>query len=286
MTNINEFKHYIDARLDGTIKRIPTGFSSIDNQLSYGGLPPGTLFYIVGKADTGKTKLLINWIKKLLILTTAKILFLSLEETETSIYDGFLQLTTGYDNEIELDEYLGVKKDDFVAGFQQMGFFDRFRMCETLSAMQQVQDILENYRPDYIFIDHLHLLPSSQHTTYDRTIDVSANLVAIKKMYKTRIICIVQRKRGQGEKYPGAILPHIEDGLGSSVTEHQPDLWMGICRPELNPSCDKQYHNEIHAIFRKNRMSKIGSKRSLMRWRYDPVTTELFELDAWDRRGT
>ena len=280
--NTTEFTDYIHKVLSSKEKICPTYFPSIDKAFRKGGLPPQCLFYIVGKANTGKTKLALNIIYRMLRYGKHKLLFFSLEEARENIWDNFIRLHTTCADDEELMYELAFPAA-IKGNLKELGFFDRLRIEERSDNMFRA---VEEWKPDVIFIDHLHLINLNQRFAgiYDKTEAIGSNLIILKKTFQTRVVCLVQRKRS-GEKYPGAELPFFEDALGSGSIETATDVWMGICRPEVAPKCPEQYRREVHCYIRKNRYKNPIAEQKLIRLSYEPYSTRLYELDEKDTMG-
>jgi replicative DNA helicase len=275
--SFEKFKEYLD---NSKVKKdvMKTGWDDIDEQIAYKGLPTDCLLYLYAKASVGKTYFVTNWIKKILDLNlNRKILFLSLEMSYGNIMDRFLQCVLN-DSIWNVREVVKTNDDYVIGKLEQIKYFDRVNICDGLWDLDKLYKEVEEYKPDLIFIDHLHKLKCQHQDIFQKTTQISGSLFDLKKRFNTRIVCLVQLKREgksrDGNSHAGTRLPLLEDSKGSGAIEEDGDMVFGLARPSINPNVSEINKNVIHGLFIKNRFSSSGFS-GIIQWKYDPKTSIL-----------
>ncbi len=257
---LETFKKYINKKSQAT-EVCSTGFRHMDSMLRHNGLPTDVLAYVMAKSGTGKTYFAVNWIYNLLMMDK-KVLFLSYEMSYIAILDILFSIhqdvtlkeidAITYDAEI--DELLINKEGKRLP-------IENISIRDIPQSLIQIEKTIEFKEPDFVFVDHLHLVKASTDDLHLKTIEVSGNFRGMKRTYNTRIIALIQLNRSSSNE--GDKFPVMTDMKGSSSLEEDADILLALKRQDVkNPDAQPI----IDACFRKNRLS--GQKQAIMSWDY------------------
>lgn len=267
--NLALLRKYIDKKSQ-TLEVCPTGFNQMDTMLRHNGLPTDVLMYVMAKSGTGKTYYATNWIYNVLMLNK-KIVFLSYEMNRVSILDILFSL----------HHDLTLKEIDALTYEAEMGELlinekgirlpiENLTINDKSQNVNQIEKVLDLYKPDYVFIDHVHLVQTVEKDLQYKTIEISGSLRGFKREYSTRIIALIQLNRSsqnEGDKFPT-----MTDMKGSSALEEDADILLALRRQDVKKT---EAEPIIDAVFRKNRLS--GKKQSVMSWAYKHGYSKLVE---------
>lgn len=160
-TNNEIFKELINSRFEGKVRGISTGIPFLDEVTL--GLKPGQVWVIGAYSNNGKTSFSLEIVRN--IFSMYKVWYISLEMPVAEIQDSLLTLmeNNGYD--------LG-KAGDLIAYNPNFEIFDDIRSVYDLEARY----LLEEKKPDVIFIDYVQLMESEGHSEYERNTNTSRML--------------------------------------------------------------------------------------------------------------
>jgi len=267
--NLDSLRKYID-RKSQLLEVCSTGFSQMDSMLRHNGLPTDVLMYVMAKSGTGKTYYATNWIYNVLMLGK-KVVFFSYEMSRASILDIVFSLhhdltmkeIDALTYEAEIDELL-INKDGVRIPIENLILYNKSQN------VNQIEKILETEKPDYVFIDHVHLVKTVEKDLQYKTIEISGSLREFKREYNTRIIALIQLNRSKQNE--GDAFPTMTDMKGSSALEEDADILLALKREDVKKPDAEPI---IGAIFRKNRLS--GKKQITMSWKYQHGFSKLVE---------
>lgn len=254
------------------------GLKGIDEQIRYNGLPNDFLIYILGRSKVGKTELCLNLIhNQLREKNDRKIILFSFEVNYCLLMDSFLKIFYG-ESGAKVKDFLKTDISMAKLELENIDFFKRFFVYDHKISMDEMEKVIEKIKPDMVYIDHLHKIPSMQRTIFDKTTEICYWVEDAKKKFNTRIVCLVQVSRSMSENAnSGSEFPRISDGKGSGAVEETGDIILSVMRPDAGPKCSHFNKNTFHALIVGNRYQSEVETRVIIQ-KYDRKTGRLSEI--------
>lgn len=196
--DITWFYNYIEKKFKNGNNCIPTGFITLDSIID--GFIPGTLITIGARPGTGKTTLLLNFLKnqknfKPLIFTT--------EITKERFLEKFISIVSDvdYSSLRRLDKTLVTVNNlnEWMKTIQQYNivFNDEFK-----PNILTIKESIERHNPNILYFDYfqnikINTLNSSQYFEFTKKVE---DLVNISKEYNIPVVITSQLKRFTEDK--------------------------------------------------------------------------------------
>lgn len=133
-----------------------TGFENLDYMLS--GIKQGSVITIGGRPGIGKSALLMTILENALSVRQ-KCLYFALNLNEKEFKKRFfLQYTEFDDTKIKNGEISSADKEHLTKAFDKFKNF-KFRLnCDRITNIDDIEENIREYRPDYVFIDYFQLI--------------------------------------------------------------------------------------------------------------------------------
>jgi hypothetical protein len=232
------------------------GFPSLDFAIRPG-LLEAQIMMILAKTGTGKTMVLVNIFHNILDADPdAKILFLSLEQTEREWFER-ARMVYRFHN-------LDATDDDCVEFYQ-----DRFYIVdENVVSLQQLRDCVDQFeievgkKPDLIAIDYLgYWARSFKGEPYQRLTDAVMALKAFAKERRVRMIVPhqVNRIAKFGEELS------LDSGRDGGTAEETADFVLALWSPDARKQDDEQTGQVLAKILKSRHGHSGGAATNLRR---------------------
>ena len=213
-------RDYLD-RYTEPVRRIPTGFRSLDEMLD-GGLIGGTLTTIGARPSTGKTTFALNIAAH---DPTLKVLFVSIEMSARMIFD---RLTSDkadmpYSDCIRHDVPLSLVR-------QTLGRYENLTVADDVSDAEDIAALIFAEKPDVAVIDYVQIVTTKRpfENNRQRIDDISRQLKTAAKKTGTAVISLSQITRAGKDK------PTMSDLKESGGLEQDSDYVILLYREYVN----------------------------------------------------
>ena len=210
-------------------RRLPTGFTELDNVLS-GGFRTGTLSIIAARPSVGKTALMTQ-IAANIAKKKIPVLVLTLEMTEQEIFKRVYHQQTNF-SWPPAKIATGSETVQEIFGWQ-MTVTEKsatIETIETLAARYRRKD--EKERIEVVFIDYVGLIRPAKNqekmAVFERLEEIAGRLKELAKREKIAVILLSQRNRESETKFKAS----LSDLRGSGGLEQAADVVLALVRNE------------------------------------------------------
>src|SRR5574340_33975 len=270
----------IDARQEGKVCGLPTGFDDLDRLLN-GGLRAGQLVIVAARPGMGKTSLALQLAHHAAAAGTPA-LFLSQEMSEADITDRILS------------EIHGIPLSGLVSG--QLRGEDWTRISSAIVALHELPLYLDDQpalslldvaskarkvqrkvgRLGLLVIDYLQLMSGTGDNRNAELERISRGLKQLAKELAVPVLALSQLSR-ECEKRPNK-RPMTSDLRDSGAIEQDADVILALYQDVVyNP--DSPDAGTAEVLVRKNRQGRIGEAR--LSWRGECAAFGNLDVEAW-----
>jgi replicative DNA helicase len=263
--SLTSYVELLQARMDGTIKPISTGYTDLDRQLG-GGIDRGTVTVVAGRPAMGKTALGLGIARNVAEWGTS--LFLSMEMAKASVNDrnisalGKIPLGWLRNPQDKTDEEKA-RWGNVTHAFQRSQALNLFIDDQTGLSLLKIRAKARSVRRrkglDVLVIDQLSFITGSESDkTHEAVGEYTRGLLAVAKELNIAVVLLCQLNRDL-EKRPNK-RPQMSDLALSGSIEQDAENIIFLYRDEIyNPdSRDKGIAEIITAKQRQGQPGTIG----------------------------
>lgn len=249
----------LDRLLNPEKEQFITGFEDLD--LAMVGLEPGSLITVGGRPAMGKTTLLMSIFENAL-KKNKKCIYFSLNMSEKLFIERFLiqyaelnhvMVKSGKINEPE--------KAKLKVACDGLKNFDFEIICDWSSiSIDEMEQKIENYNPDYVFIDYFQLLELNPKRDIQTEIkNLLSQIKSIANKNECYVFIASQLSRAPESRVDKR--PYLSDLRGSSSLEELSDVVMFIYRDDYYHCYENDYlqTNRAEIIIPKNNAGQVGT---------------------------
>ena len=248
----------IDARTEGIVRAVPTGFGDLDRRLN-GGIRRGQVVVVAGRPSMGKTAFALGIARHAAV--DYSVLMLSMEMPKAELHDRNLA-AIGHVDLSNLLSARGLASDEWqriMAASQDVErlnlFLDDQGGLRLLDVRLKARLVKRRHGLDLLIIDYLGLMEGSGENRYAQIGGISRGLKALAKELDVGLILLSQLNRKLEERPDKR--PQISDLRDSGDIEQDADVVMLLYRDEVyNPNTDAAGICEVHVA--KNRQGSTG----------------------------
>jgi len=222
---VDEYCEYLETCEN---RRIATGMPVIDLALG-GGMLPGEVIVILGKAGVGKTSVALNLAHGAATASPGRgVLIVSLEMGRAAITERLAQLTLALDRGRLVER---IRTD--VGGVRAMlsQHLPGVRVCDSCYTLTEINALVAELGPQVVVLDHLGWVRTGDSRidvgSYERSSRIIRDLQAMAKQNSFALVALQQISRKGGYPYAPVTL---EDARDSGVIEETADFVVGLHR--------------------------------------------------------
>lgn len=249
----------LDRLLNPEKEKFITGFEDLD--LAMVGLEPGSLVTVGGRPAMGKTTFLMSIFENAL-KKNKKCIYFSLEMSEKLFIERFLiqyaELNHVMVKSGRMTEPEKAKLKETCYGLKN---FDYEIVCNWSSiSIDEIKQKIENYNPDYVFIDYFQLLELNQKK--DMQTEIKNLLTQIKSIAnKNECYVFIASQLSRAPEARINKRPYLSDLRGSSSLEELSDVVMFVYRDDYYHCYEDDYPqtNRAEIIIPKNNAGQVGT---------------------------
>lgn len=249
----------LDRLLNSEKEQFITGFEDLD--LAMVGLKSGSLITVGGRPAMGKTTFLMSIFENAL-KKNKKCIYFSLEMSEKLFIERFLiqyaELNHVMVKSGRMTEPEKAKLKETCYGLKN---FDYEIVCNWSSiSIDEIGQKIENYNPDYVFIDYFQLL--KLNSKKDIQTEIKNMLSQIKRIAnKNDCYVFIASQLSRAPESRIDKRPLLSDLRGSSSLEELSDVVMFVYRDDYYHSYGSDYPetNRVEIIIPKNNSGQVGT---------------------------
>lgn len=274
--------------LEGVSARIFFNLERPDKKIN--GMRKSEVAYLMGRAGSGKTTFILNYIHNVIFKQSKNVVFNSLELSGANIAPQLLQIHMGL-TEKQITEIV-LADDDRIDNIYET--LDRHLRVVDRSG-QTLQDI-ENYvlmcnesefaEPvDVVFIDYFSYIKiSGKRSSYEEYSELAREIKQMAKRLNCLFFVITQTNRSGSDGSEPLTMDMARD---TGAIEESGDYVLGVYRPSAKAEVDEEeirsnpdFYHEYYLQYLKNRWGGVG--KDLLH--FDPETKRITNFDAWKKR--
>lgn len=236
-TALAETYDRIDARREGTVSGLPTGYADLDEILC--GLQESEMVLIGARPSVGKTAFALNLIRNIAINQGEPLFFVSLEQSRTEVVERLLcsdarvdshRLRRGTISPDDMDRL--IKSGSRMR--KRLMFIDDTTSQTMLRIAANARRLRRKHGIKAVVIDYLQLIETERSGAkvprQEQVADISRRLKFLARELKIPVITLAQVNRGLEERADHR--PRLSDLRESGALEQDSDVVMMLHRPE------------------------------------------------------
>lgn len=239
----------------GIVTGIMSGFTNLDRIT--GGWQNSDLIILAARPSKGKTALAAQLAKNTAKIQNKKVLFFSLEMSNTQLVNRYIVGESDIDSEQFRDGNLNSsdwQKIDFNSN--ELSKLDIYIDDTPAINVQYVKSVIRQIKPDFVIIDYLQLMTTIEKfdNKNNEVGHISKNLKAIAKTFNIPIIALSQLSRDIEKR--GNKRPTLSDLRDSGAIEQDADVVIFISNPL---ECGDEFiKNTIRLVIAKHRSGRLA----------------------------
>ncbi len=247
--------------------RVVLGLGKIDDRMR--GMAPGEVCQVIARSSVGKTALLLNILRHLVLEEAGPALFFSLEMPLAQVYERMAQIATrepGWKieqaamqvvaREESFDAALWPEVVDSVStAYSTVWFVDQDGL--SLEDMQKYIQLMREHigDPRVVAVDYMGRMRAGYGSPYEQASRVATGLKQLAKDEEVAVISLHQVSRAEGRT--GAEPITLTAARDSGVVEEATDFLIGLWRPERETAQNKDVEPMKAALLKNRRGREI-----------------------------
>ena len=279
---------YKQQALEGTGNRVYFDLTKPDAKVK--GMKKKEAAYLMGRAGSGKTTFLLNFLHNLIFNQSKNVMFGSLELAGENIAPQIMQIHLNQTEEAVTELILN-DEPSLEPIYETLD-----KHLRTVDKSGQTLKDIENYARmcnenhfdtpiDVIFIDYFgYIKRPGKGSSYDEYSDIAREIKQMAKRLNCLVFVITQTNRSGGDGSEPLTMDAARD---SGAIEESGDYVFGVYRPAAKAEVDEEernanpdFDNEYYLQYLKNRWGGVGKDKLY----FEPSTKRISDFDKWKER--